>query len=310
MKFNLPDEVLRILPFVGAGIIAFIVWSVAKLIAERPSRRYRELVADDEKEVLPATFGSEEHKIRLAFSKIHINVAGNEIQARTTAYIIAGVLGFLFMKFGILMSTIISLIGIGLGYLLVNTMIEAAWKEIQLGIDSELPLFLTGFASTVQIQQDKITAVYEEAQTLNPDGPLRKWLLERFVNEYEKYGQQSLPGLVKEAFEISNSLGVMVYMIQRFWTAGGDWGDAFTLGTSNLEGILDARISGDAQGANARSSILSIAGLLIIVIVIMTRNPSTQEVINSPIMQLGYVFLFGWMMFGWKVMTNMINEAF
>ncbi|MDX9865277.1 MAG: hypothetical protein RBT34_10775, partial [Anaerolineaceae bacterium] len=160
------------------------------------------------------------------------------------------------------------------------------------------------------IQQDKLTAVYEEAQTLNPEGSLRKWLLERFVAEYERYGQNVFPELIKEAFGISNSLGMMMYMIQRFWIAGGDWGDAFVLGTDNLEGILDARISGDAQGANARSSILSIAGLLVVVIVIMTRNPTTREIISSPIMQLGYVGLFAWMMFGWKVMTNMINEAF
>ncbi|MDX9864828.1 MAG: hypothetical protein RBT34_08490 [Anaerolineaceae bacterium] len=307
---NIPREVLRILPLVGAGIFAYAVWFVSKMIADQPSRRYRKLISDEREDAMPATFGSDEHKIRLAFNKFHIDVSGREKEARTMAYILAGILGFLFMKIGLLMSVLISLIGIGLGYLMVNAVIEAAWKQVQLAIDTELPLFLTGFASTVQIQQDKLSAVYEEAQTLNPDGPLQKWLIERFVNQYEKYGQQCLTDLIKEAFGISNSLGVMMYMIQRFWTAGGDWGDAFVLGTDNLEGILDARISGDAQGANARGSILAIAGLLVVVIVVMTRNPSTREIISLPIMQLGYVGLFGWMMFGWKFMTNMINEAF
>ena len=307
---NIPKEILRIMPFIGAGIFAYGVYFIAKMIADRPSRRYRKLVSNEQKEALPAAFGSDEHKVRLAFNKFHIDVAGNEVQARTILYIVAGILGFLFMKVGLLMSALISLIGIGLGYLLVNAVIEGAWKEVQFAIDSELPLFLTGFSSTVQVQQDKLSAVYEEAQTLNPDGPLQKWLLERFVSQYEKYGQTCLPELIKEAFGISSSLGVMMYMIQRFWTAGGDWGDAFVLGTNNLEGILDARISGDAQGANARGSILAIAGLLIIVIVVMTRNPSTRAVISMPIMQIGYVGLFGWMMFGWKFMTNLINEAF
>ena len=130
----------------------------------------------------------------MAFSKFRIDVAGKEKQARTTAYIVAGILGFLFMRIGLLMSPIISVIGGGLGYLLVNTLIESSWKQVQMDIDSELPLFLTGFSSTVQIQQDKLTAVYEEAQTLNPEGSLRKWLLERFVAEYERYGAECIPG--------------------------------------------------------------------------------------------------------------------
>jgi Flp pilus assembly protein TadB len=307
---NIPKEILQFLPYAGAGIFAYAIYFVANLLVNTPGRRYRRLAATDTEEVLPATFGSDQHKIRMAFSKFRMDVSGREKQARTIAYIAAGIIGFLFMRIGLLMSPLISVIGCGLGYLLVNTLIESSWKQVQMDIDSELPLFLTGFSSTVQIQQDKLTAVYEEAQTLNPEGSLRKWLLERFVAEYDRYGQNVFPELIKEAFGISNSLGVMMYMIQRFWIAGGDWGDAFVLGTDNLEGILDARISGDAQGANARSSILAIAGLLVVVIVIMTRNPTTREIISSPIMQLGYVGLFAWMMFGWKVMTNMINEAF
>jgi hypothetical protein len=307
---NIPKEVIRFLPFVGAGVLAFALYTVVKLALNQPRGKYRRLGAADEEVVLPATFGSEQHKIRLAFKKFHINVAGKEKRARTAAYVVAGILGFLFMRAGLLMSSVISVIGGGLGYLLVNSVIESSWKQVQMEIDSELPLFLTGFSSTVQIQQNKLATVYEEAQTLNPDGALRKWLLERFVASYERHGQSVFPELIQEAFGISNSLGVMLYMIQRYWVTGGDWGDAFVLGTENLEGILDARIMGESEGANARSSILAIAGLLVIVIVIMTRNPTTREVISSPIMQLGYVGLFAWMMFGWKVQINMINEAF
>ena len=307
---NIPKEVLRFLPFVGAGVLAYALYAITNYFLTRPRGKYRRLGAADETVVLPATFGSEQHKIRLAFTRFHIDVAGKETQARTIAFIAAGLLGFLFMRAGLLMSPVISIVGAGLGYLLVNAAIEGSWKKVQMEIDGELPLFLTGFSSTVQIQQDKLSAVYEEAQTLNPDGPLRKWLLERFVNDYERHGQTIFPELIKEAFGISNRLGVMMYMIQRFWVAGEDWGDAFVLRTENLEGILDARIMGDAEGANARSSILAIAALLVIVIVIMTRNPTTREIISSPLIQIGYVGLFAWMIFGWKVQTNMINEAF
>jgi hypothetical protein len=214
------------------------------------------------------------------------------------------------MRVGLLMSPLISILGFGLGYLLVNAAIEGSWKKVQMDIDGEIPLFLTGFASTVQVQQDRLTAVYEEATTLNPDGALRKWLLERFVAEYERYGQSVFPDLIAEAFGISNSLGVMLYMIQRSWVTGGDWGQAFVMGTNNLEGILDARIMGDAEGANVRSSILAIAGLLIVVIVMMTHNPTTAAIVSHPLMQLGYVFLFAWMIFGWKFLNAMVNEAF
>lgn len=306
---NIPKEVLRILPFVGAGVFAYMLYVITTMILSRPGGRYRSLIEDDA-QVLPATFGSEQHKIRLAFNRFHIDVAGKEKEARLIAYVVAAVLGFLFMKVGLMMSFVISILGFGLGYLLVNALIEGSWKKVQMEIDSEIPLFLTGFASAVQIQQDKLTAIYEEAITLNPEGSLRKWLVERFVAEYERYGQSIFPELIAEAFGISNSLGVTLYMIQRFWTAGGDWGDAFVMGTENLEGILDARIMGDSEGANARSSILAIAGLLVAAIVIMTRNPTTRDIINNPLIQIGYVALFGWMVFGWKVLNNMINEAF
>jgi hypothetical protein len=306
---NIPKEVLRILPFVGAGVFAYMLYVITTMVLARPSGRYRSLIEDDTK-VLPATFGSEQHKIRLAFNRFHIDVAGKEKETRLIAYVVAAILGFLFMKVGLMMSPLISILGFGLGYLLVNALIEGSWKKVQMEIDSEIPLFLTGFASAVQIQQDKLTAIYEEAITLNPEGSLRKWLVERFVAEYERYGQSVFPELIAEAFGISNSLGVTLYMIQRFWSAGGDWGDAFVMGTENLEGILDARIMGDSEGSNARSSILAIAGLLVVVIVIMTRNPTTRVIIDNPIIQIGYVALFGWMVFGWKVLNNMINEAF
>jgi hypothetical protein len=307
---NIPKEILQILPYLGAGFFAFGLYTLSAILLAWPTGKYRRLVAADEETALPATFGSDQHKIRLAFHRIHLHVAGKEKEARLIAYLVAALLGFLFMHIGLMMSPLISVLGTGLGYLLVNAFIEGSWKKVQMEIDSEIPLFLTGFASTVQVQQDKLTAVYEEASTLNADGALRKWLLERFVAEYERYGQSVFPDLVSEAFGISNSLGVMLYMIQRFWVAGGDWGQAFVMGTENLEGILDARIQGEAEGANARSSTLAIAVLLIAIIVVMTRNPSTAAVIRNPLVQIGYIVLFAWMAFGWKMINSTVNEAF
>jgi hypothetical protein len=307
---NIPKEVLQIFPYLGAGFFAFGLYTLSAILLARPTGKYRRLVAADEETALPATFGSDQHKIRLAFRRIHLHVAGKEKEARLIAYLVVALLGFLFMHIGLMMSPLISVLGTGLGYLLVNAFIEGSWKKVQMEIDSEIPLFLTGFASTVQVQQDKLTAVYEEASTLNADGALRKWLLERFVAEYERYGQSVFPDLVSEAFGISNSLGVMLYMIQRFWVAGGDWGQAFVMGTENLEGILDARIQGEAEGANARSSTLAIAVLLIAIIVVMTRNPSTAAVIRNPLVQIGYIALFAWMAFGWKMINSTVNEAF
>lgn len=307
---NIPREIVQILPFLGAGSFAFGLYTLCAIFLARPTGRYRRLVAADDEAALPATFGSDQHKIRLAFQRLHLNVAGKEREARLIAVVGAAMLGFLFMRMGLMMSPLISVLGTGLGYLLVNGYIEGSWKKVQMEIDSEIPLFLTGFASTVQVQQDKLTAVYEEASILNADGALRKWLLERFVADYERYGQSVFSDLVSEAFGISNSLGVMLYMIQRFWVAGGDWGQAFVMGTENLEGILDARIQGEAEGANARSSTLAIAALLIATIVVMTRNPSTAAVIRNPLVQIGYIVLFAWMAFGWKVINSTVNEAF
>ena len=110
-------------------------------------------------------FNSQEYKLRLAFSKYRINVAGFEKTAMYAAYGITG--GALFIILMVLgFSALTSVIGFAGGFILINGLVAGAWSDVRTQVESEIPSFLVGFTSTVQVTQDVLIAVEEETRTL------------------------------------------------------------------------------------------------------------------------------------------------
>ncbi|GAP06155.1 hypothetical protein ATHL_01001 [Anaerolinea thermolimosa] len=300
-------------PLIGAGAAAFIAYrlgvglSSARGAASGRVAALVGVVSEEQK----AAFGSEEHRLRLAFRKLGLNVAGREKTALTLARLLAGFGVFLAIRALLGLPLLVSLVGFAGGWIVVNGMVNGAWAEVKQQIEAEIPQFLTGLSSTVQVTPNVLQAVEDELRTLRAGGALQTWLRDEFLPRCQREGFDALDGLTREAFGLSSSLGVIVFLIGRLWKTGGkEWESAFEMATRNLEGVLDARILGQATGKSAKNSVKLIAGITALVMVMILRNGALQGAVQMPLVQIAYVVIVLMMLFGWNFMNKLIDEAF
>jgi len=115
--------------------------------------------------------------------------------------------------------------------------------------------------------------------------------------------------LILEAFRISNSLGAMVFLIGRLWRTGGmEWARSFALASTNLEGVMEARIMGLAASNAAKGAVKVIIGVTLVVVVILSRNSLFTSAMNNPLVQLVYGGTSIIMIFGYGYMSKMIDK--
>jgi len=293
--------------------MAFIAYRLGAGLSSARARsavRVASLVGVVEEEQKVA-FGSEEHRLRLAFRKLGLNVAGHEQTALTVARLVAGLGVFLALRLFLGLPLLTSLIGFAGGWIVVNGMVNGAWSEVRQQIEAEIPQFLTGLSSTVQVTPNVLQAVEDELRTLKPGGALQTWLKDEFLPRCQREGFEAVDGLTREAFGLSSSLGVIVFLIGRLWRTGGkEWETAFEMASKNLEGVLDARVMGQATGKSAKNSVLLIAGITAGVMVMILRNPALHDAVQMPVVQIAYVLIVLMMLFGWNFMNKLIDEAF
>lgn len=307
--------IYQILPFVGAGVAAFMIFVFGKSLSEdlfkrRSKDRVKDMVGIEEiKDIKPADFGSKEYKIRLAFARFNVDVYQHERLALNATRILAAVV------FGTAMHLLFNLPwatssagSIG-GILIVNAFAANAWMKLCNDIDKEIPIFLSGFTSTIQVNPNVLQAVEEEASVLAVNSPLKRWLTDRFVRQGQERGISALDDLIAEAFRVSNSLGVMVFLIGRLWRTGGmEWRRSFGLAAQNLEGVMEARVLGLAAGTSAKNAVKVIIGVTMLVIMVMARNPIFSTAMEQPIVQIVYALATLMMIFGFQFMSNMIER--
>ena len=300
---------------VGAGAGGYLVYILGTRLSQtwlspRTSRRVKDMLrVKDAKKSSPAAYGSPEFKIRLVFAPLRINVANREELSLNIARFLVGMLVSILLRFVYGLPTIASLSGILGGILITNTLASGAWRSMCEKIDQEIPIFLSGFTSTIQVNPNILQAVEEESGVLASGMPLQKWLRDRFIRLGQEKGVSALPELIEEAFTISNSLGIMVFLIGRLWRTGGmEWRRSFALAASNLEGVMEARILGLAAGTAAKGAVKVIIGVTSMVVVVLAHNPLFVNAINNPIVQFVYAASTLSMIFGYGYMGNMIDN--
>lgn len=305
--------VKQVLPVASAGAVAFIAYrlSMDLLSARRGvSGRVAALVGLTKNEEKVA-FGSEEHRLRLAFRKLGLDVVGREKTYLTVARLLAGFVVFLAIRVLLGLPLFVSLVGFAGGWIVVSGMVDGIWAEVKQQIETEIPQFLTGLSSTVQVTPNVLQAVEDELRTLRAGGALQTWLKDEFLPRCQREGFDALDGLTQEAFGLSSSLGVIVFLIGRLWKTGGkEWETAFEMASKNLEGVLDARVLGQATGKSAKNSVKLIAGITALVMVMILRNGALQGAVQMPLVQIAYVVIVLMMLFGWNFMNKLIDEAF
>jgi hypothetical protein len=303
---------LLILGGAAAAYLAYLLGERLSIIILSPSvtTRVKDMVGvRDNRKIVASQYGSNEFKIRLAFAKYRINAAGHEGLALNLARLGMG-LAVTFLMWGVFgLPPMASLAGMLGGLMIANSMANTGWAETCASIEREIPIFLSGFTSTIQVNPNILQAVEEESNVLEIGSPLQKWLRERFIRLGQEKGVGAIEELVLEAFHVSNSLGVMVFLIGRLWRTGGmEWTRSFALAASNLEGVMEARIMGLAAGASAKGAVKVVIGVTLVVVIVLARNPLFNTAMNNPLVQLVYAAVSLVMIFGYGYMGTMIDR--
>ena len=305
-------KLVVVLGCMAGGYLAYLLGEKLSevILSPKITSRVKDMVgARDTRKVLASQWGSPEFKIRLAFSKYRINVSGREALALNLARLGMGLVVSLALWLVVGLPPTASLAGMVGGLLIANLMAASGWAEMCGAIEREIPIFLSGFTSTIQVNPNVLQAVEEESGVLEVGGPLQKWLRERFVRLGQEQGVSAMEELILEAFRISNSLGVMVFLIGRLWRTGGmEWARSFALAASNLEGVMEARIMGLAASNAAKGAVKVIIGVTLVVVVILSRNPLFTTAMNNPLVQLVYGGTSIIMIFGYGYMSKMIDK--
>lgn len=313
------ENLRLIIPLVGAVLGGLIIYLLgeelsAKVFKPKSSKRVKDLMGVKEVKkvrVKPTDFGSEEFKIRLAFQKFGIDVYKREKLAGNIGRLLTGLLLVGVLHFVFLFPLATSMVGFVCALLIFNSLIEQSWKKLRNEIEKEIPIFLSGFTSTIQVNPNVLQAVEEEAAVLAMDSSLKRWLIDRFVRLGQDRGVVALDEITEEAFRVSNSLGIMVFLIGRLWKTGGmEWKRSFGLAASNLEGVMEARMFGIAAGSAAKNSVLAIAMVTGALILVMARNPLLSKSLDNPVVQIVYAIAIIMMVFGYGFMDDMVDNKF
>jgi hypothetical protein len=311
------ENLTQFFPIIGAALGGVLIFFLGEQLSEnifRPktSKRVKDLMGGEETKrikIKPTDFGSNEFKIRLAFHKFGIDVYKYEKLALNIARLALAIVFVSLLHFFFNFPIPSSMVGLFGGFLIINSMVENAWKGMCNEIDKEIPIFLSGFTSTIQVNPNVLQAVEEESSVLAVDSALQRWLKDRFVRLGQDRGVAALEELIEEAFRISNSLGIMIFLIGRLWRTGGlEWKRSFALAAANLEGVMEAKMLGIAAGSSAKGAVMVVIGITMAVILIMARNPMLSQTTSSPVVQVVYVITILMMIFGYSLMGNMIDS--
>ncbi len=314
LKLNLPPLVLDLLPIVAAlavAVVGFLVfrWLFARLGKATGASRLQAFaggVAFTTTEKSP--IGSRNHKIRLAFSRYGLDVAGRESFMLLVVEILAGGgLTVVMIILGLPLFT--SLIGMVAGYVLVDGLVTRAWNKMRTDIEAEIPAMLSGLKSAITTAPNVPQALADTSRTLRAGGPLRSWA-EKAASQMHSEGQPCLEELRKEAAAVSSSLSVCVELVGRMWTTGGQgYAQAFESAASNLRDVLSARVLARARGSGAQSTTNLLMGMAFAMIVYLNHTPAIASVVRTPLVQGAYAAIFLMIVYGYNMINSMIENA-
>ncbi len=305
-------EIARFSPYLMAGSLAALVYFAFSALRRRGNSAAR-VLADyyqplntEEKQSIRT--GSFEHRMRLAALRYHMNVAGKE---KLFFYGVAALISLVLLTFLTLAGVPVGmylLAPLG-GYFTARGQVNSAWSKMRLVLEKELPTFLLRMSATIQATPNVPEAVADVADSLDPSGPLRAWML-RLLAALQAQGRKGLEEMQAEAAAISPSLLMAVMELGRLWETGGSgYVEAFRLAADNLSTILGERATAAAKADGAwgtvRVILLALGGTLVMIL----SSSASSRLFNTPLMQIGLLLAAGWAALGWSVIGDMIREV-
>jgi len=304
-----------LIPILGAAAVAlagyFALAPVAEALSRRGSSNRLDAFAQrrsDQRAAEKVAFGGEEHRLRVAFSMVGIDVSGREVFYLWIARAALG--GALFVGLQIVgLPLLTALVGFPAGYILLNGFVQQAWNKVRSEVESEIPTLLNSLSATFQTAPNVIAAVESVSETLRSNGPLRRWLMDLLETMHES-GAGGLDAVAREAADYSPSLSIVVELIHRMWQTGGSgYAQAFIAAAENLETVLDARVDARATGDANRGLVNILMGATVAMMGIFARTKGMQETVSSPLVQIAYMLILLMVIFGQTQINKMIDEA-
>ena len=193
--------------------------------------------------------------------------------------------------------------------LLVHHGLEGRWRRVRLGLERELPTFVSRLASTLLVTGAPLAALEEVLSTLPGDSPLRAWL-ERLASGLRVQGQGYIEQAREEAAALSPSLALVVFELGRFFETGGTgFVQAFAATADELSAILEARSIAGAKADAARGAVHMMLGILGGILLLMLSSPVQRQGFAHPTAQLVSAAALLVMGGGYVVLNGMIEEA-
>ena len=302
-----------ILPLLAAGALAAVLYFLVKglLAWQRGARRaLAEFQATPAAASAPAQvrMGSPAYKTRLAFAGYGLDVSGWEGMARLLAYV--GVAGAILLPMALLgLPLLLWPAAPALAFFGVNGVVEGKWSQVRQQIEKEIPLLLTRLSGALQSSANVLAVLSEEAENLEPGGPLQAWLL-RLVSRMQAAGVAGLKEMQVEAKEVSPALLLFAVQIERLAETGGQgYVQAFQMTAGNLSGLLETRAEANAVADGAWGTVRIIALSLGLAMGSLFFNPASQALTANPIVQVGMLLALVWAGVGFWYIGDTIREA-
>ena len=309
-------QILRfIFPFLSAGALAVLLYFLLKWLLTWQWGARRALVdfqqsevAGQSKDKSSAQMGSKIYKLRIAFTVYGLDVSGWEQNALILAYSFGGVL--LLLPLIILkLPMLLWLAAPVLSFFLVNSLVEGKWSKLRQQIEKEIPLLLTRLSGALQSSSNILAVLSEEAENLEPGGPLQAWLV-RLVQRIQAQGASGLAAIQEEAKDISPALLLFAVQVERLYETGGQgYVEAFQMTADNLSGLLETPAEANAVADGAWGTVRIIALALGAALGSVLLNPASTAISENPIVQVGMLFAILWAGVGFWYIGNTIREA-
>ena len=289
--------ITRLLVVLCAGAAAGTVATVLARVDLRASTRSRALAA------YQAAPPAEQ-------ARLEINTALGLVQPAYSPFISIGVVaGALVGLLALGLPFVPALGGAALAYILAAEFLKGQVRKVRLGIEQELPTFVSRLGGMLLVTNAPRQALEEVTGTLLEGRPLRIWL-EQLLAQWSAGGDSVLATAHLEANRISPLLGLTVYQIRRLTETGGaGFTRAFATTAEELSAILEARAVAGSKAEGARQSVLTMLAIMGVILVLMLSAPSIRTGYASPTAQLIAAVALAMMGFGYLYLNSMIADA-
>lgn len=256
------------------------------------------------------SFGSQDHRIAIILLQAGIQTNGKEKSILWFSRIGFGVVCFIFAMILNLHWGFALALGVGIPWLATQFIIDTIWKKLVDGINDRIPGFISSLSSTLQIIPD-VSGAIEEVCSIRPENDLlRHWMEDRVLRAAKSEGglYAAYDALITEAFEISNALGVLIYILNRYDESGGGlWQNTFRMVNDNMMTYLQGVGKTKAIAASSQNQTTLIGGINLIIMIFIGQNQiGSENLLAVRLVQFGAIAM---MLIGWRVIQSMVNNA-